>query len=77
MRQPQDSMSASGNAATAPMASEDRIRPGATPVCGRLPKKPFLPSGACSTAIRMAPPHSPPTATPCRKRISTSSTAAQ
>ncbi|MNR17649.1 hypothetical protein D3C85_1343260 [compost metagenome] len=76
-RQPQDNISSSGSCATAAMASDDRIRPGATPTCGKLPNSPFLPSGACSTAIRTAPPHSPPTAMPCKKRMQTSNTAAQ
>ena len=48
-----------------------------TPACGRLPNSPLRPFGACSTAISTAPPHSPPTAIPCRKRIAISSAAAQ
>ena len=76
-RQPHDSMSASGSAATAAIATDDRIRPAPTPVCGRLPNSPLRPFGACSTAISTAPPHSPPTAIPCRKRIAIKSAAAQ
>ena len=33
--------------------------PSPTPACGRLPKKPLRPWGACSTAINTAPPQLP------------------
>lgn len=35
-----------------------------TPVCGILPKNPFLSFGAYSTASSKAPPHSPPIPSP-------------
>ena len=38
------------------------------PSCGNMPYQARLPSGAFSTAIRAAPPHSPPSPTPCTKR---------
>ena len=38
------------------------------PSCGNMPYHARLPSGAFSTAISAAPPHSPPSPTPCRKR---------
>jgi hypothetical protein len=55
----------------------DRNRPAGTPICGQLPKKPRRPGGACSTDIRTAPPHSPPTPTPWAMRSSTRMTGAQ
>src|SRR5215216_3952055 len=51
--------------------------PAGMPMPGQLPKKPRLPGGAYSTAISVAPPHSPPTAKPCKKRRTTSRTGAQ
>ncbi len=37
-----------------------RISPIGTPIWGKAPNMPRLPRGACSTASRAAPPHSPP-----------------
>ena len=41
-----------------------RIMPTGTPICGYAPNMPRLLMGACSTAIRAAPPHSPPAEKP-------------
>ena len=38
------------------------------PSCGNIPYQARLPAGAFSTAISAAPPHSPPSPTPCTKR---------
>src|ERR671917_1751392 len=43
--------------AKAPVPS---TRPAGTPICGQLALRPRLRSGACSTAMSTAPPHSPP-----------------
>ena len=50
--------------------------PAGSPSATTLPKKPRRPSGACSTDISTAPPHSPPRANPCTKRSTTSRTGA-
>ena len=55
----------------------DRMMPAGSPSATMLPKSPRRPSGACSIDIRMAPPHSPPSANPWTKRSTTSSTGAQ
>ena len=44
------------------------------PSCGNMPYQARFPSGAFSTAISAAPPHSPPSPTPCRKRNAASAT---
>jgi hypothetical protein len=49
-----------------------RIIPTGTPICGYAPKNPRRPTGACSTDISAAPPHSPPAEKPCRTRRRTS-----
>jgi hypothetical protein len=76
-RQPQARNSASDSrlesSAKMPVASR---RPAGTPIWGQLPESPRFPSGECSTAMRTAPPHSPPTPKPCTKRSVTSSTGA-
>ena len=41
------------------------------PSWGYMPKLPRLPGRAFSTASSAAPPHSPPTAIPCRTRSAT------
>ena len=53
------------------------IIPIGTPICGNDPKKLRLSTGACSTAISAAPPHSPPAEKPCRILSTISSTGAQ
>ena len=46
------------------------------PSCGNMPYQARFPCGAFSTAISAAPPHSPPSPTPCRKRRSASASGA-
>ena len=60
------------SAAMRAMTPEASSRPSGTPICGDAPNGPRLSAGACSTAMRTAPPHSPPAETPCtmRSRIS-------
>ena len=53
------------------------IMPMGTPICGKAPNSERRCAGACSTAIRAAPPHSPPAEKPCSTRSPTSSTGAQ
>ena len=78
IRQPQDRNAASEVVCwTVRKTTVDRNRPAGTPICGQLPKKPRRPLGACSTDIRTAPPHSPPTPMPWAMRNSTRMTGAQ
>ena len=42
--------------------------PSGTPICGKPPNRPRFLTGACSTAMSAAPPHSPPAARPWRMR---------
>ena len=49
--------------------------PGGAPALTNEAAKPRLPDSECSSAIRAAPPHSPPTAMPWQTRRITSSTA--
>ena len=51
--------------------------PTGTAACGQLAQKARLRFGLCSATSRTAPPHSPPTAKPCRNRNTTSNTGAQ
>jgi hypothetical protein len=53
------------------------IMPSGTPICGNDPKKLRLSTGACSTAMSAAPPHSPPAEKPCARRSMTSRIGAQ
>jgi hypothetical protein len=46
------------------------------PSCGYIPERPRLPGRAFSTASSAAPPHSPPTAIPCRTRSASRTTGA-
>ena len=46
------------------------------PSCGNMPNQARRPSGAFSTAISAAPPHSPPRPTPCRTRSAASASGA-
>jgi hypothetical protein len=76
MRQPHAKNCSSGSsvaAATAPAASID---PAGAPRFAKDAANPRLPPGACSRAMSMAPPHSPPTASPCRIRNTISRTGA-
>ncbi|CPU64017.1 Uncharacterised protein [Mycobacteroides abscessus] len=47
--------------------------PNGTAACGQLAQNPRCESGECSATNSTAPPHSPPTAKPCRNRRPTSS----
>ncbi|MNL21865.1 hypothetical protein D3C87_1431780 [compost metagenome] len=71
-RQPQDRKSSSGSRVTKANAPTDSKIPSGDPTKGRLPKKPRQRGGACSTAISMAPPSSPPNDKPCPIRNATS-----
>ena len=51
--------------------------PTGTAACGQLAQKARCLFGLCSATSSTAPPHSPPTANPCMKRRTTSSTGAQ
>jgi hypothetical protein len=48
-----------------------RRLPTGTAACGQLAQKPRDFAGLCSATSSTAPPHSPPTAKPCRKRRTT------
>ena len=61
------------SASVTPLAS---TKPIAGPSCGMLDHKARRPAGACSTVSSTAPPHSPPSPSPCRNRSSRSSTGA-
>ena len=50
--------------------------PAGRPSATTLPKSPRRPGGACSTDMRTAPPHSPPSANPWTKRKIVSSAGA-
>ena len=50
--------------------------PTGEPIWGIAAYRPRFSGGACSTARVIAPPHSPPTATPCSRRRRVSSTGA-
>src|ERR687898_136935 len=67
-RQPQDRNCSSGRAAKGVNAAVESTSPAGAPICGQLPKNPRVSEGECSTAIKTAPPHSPPTAKPCKSR---------
>src|SRR5258706_2749711 len=71
-RQPQARKSASGGRDRSETTPEDKQRPMAKPICGRLENKPRLCGGAYSYAINTAPPHSPPRPMPCKRRSTTS-----
>ena len=43
-----------------------------TPICPKVPARPWRSRPAFSVSRRMTPPHCPPTAMPCRKRSTTS-----
>ena len=77
IRQPQAMNCASGRLETARKIRLESMSPAGTPICGQLPKNPRFSRGECSTAIRTAPPHSPPTPRPCAKRSTTSRSGAQ
>jgi hypothetical protein len=77
MRQPQLRNCSVGSSETKLNTPVDIKSPSGTPVCGKLPKNPRFCGGAYSTTRRTAPPHSPPTPNPCRKRIATSRRGAQ
>ena len=71
-RHPHASSSASGSpTASANMPMAARL-PSGLPICTMLPNSPRRPGGAFSTTISTAPPHSPPSPTPCRNRRNTS-----
>ena len=76
IRQPQARNCSSGRVATARKIRLESMSPAGTPIWGQLPKNPRLSAGECSTAIRTAPPHSPPTPRSCAKRSTTSSNGA-
>jgi hypothetical protein len=52
------------------MTPEARSIPSGTPSWGKAPARPRRLAGACSTAMRTAPPHSPPAETPWMMRRS-------
>ena len=56
-------------------ATAERIEPMGEPSCGIAAANARLALLSCSVAMRIAPPHSPPSETPCSTRSSTSSTA--
>ena len=72
MRQPQlrnCSCGSAEKAANTPFASR---MPTVTPSGAKLPNRPRLPGGACSTAMITAPPYSAPAPKPCSSRMATS-----
>jgi hypothetical protein len=70
-RQPQDRKASSGSCCISRNMPVDISPPTALPTWAKLPKNPRRSRLECSVAIRTAPPHSPPTASPCTKRSTT------
>lgn len=71
MRQPHARNWASGSAANMPRMNVPSAAPVGAPAFVKDAAKPRFPCVECSSAIRAAPPHSPPTAMPCMTRSST------
>ena len=76
-RQPQARNCSLGRAANAPMTRVPSTAPVGAPALTNEAAKPRLPDSECSSAMRAAPPHSPPTAMPWQTRRNTSITAPQ
>lgn len=77
MRQPQEVKAASDSTAVSsdstPVASNC---PAGAPVCGHEAQNPRRRASPCSDTSSTAPPHSPPSAKPCTRRSTVSSTGA-
>ena len=77
MRQPHSRNCASVvRAAVTDSTTVDRTRPIGAPALTMLAHMPRR-DRECSAAMRVAPPHSPPTATPCTSRSTTRRTGAE
>lgn len=78
-RQPQARNWSSGRPETRVTIPADSTEPSGAPSMVKLdhmPRRPLWVRSACSTTMRVAPPHSPPMAMPCTTRSVTSRTGA-
>lgn len=72
MRHPHEMNCSSGSRPTRRNISVARMDPAGDPCCTHAPARPFFSGRAFSVESSTAPPHSPPTAKPCRPRSTTS-----